>query len=399
MELSKAIMLAKKRSVDEIRRNPDYTFRQLAVRATTIQNSGMIEYDGQIYTQKCFFIAVVHGLRDKGVNIEKHIPRPRFMVDDIDNYNAFKLAEKYKMLNHTLIDTKYPDHKKIIENIASDFDIRIQFYFGCEIRHNWYTTPDSLCPFGKGSTLIRILNKTLHFEYISDIDSSIEDLTEAEIYSVILQQQRALENIKLIQSDREYAKRLAEQEPEHLEKDYKLALQLSHQEEEDHKLAQQLLKQEEEDHKLALQMYEKENNLKPAQFFEHKDESSQEQYFVDHNLSQQKDYLQEEVYCPYQERDYRPRQERGYTPRQERGYRPRQERDYRPRQERDYMPRQERDYRPRQERDYRPRQGRDYRPRQERDYRPPQEKNYARRDYRQKNNICPQQQRNYTPVY
>ena len=234
-----AQMFARNMSLYTIRENVNYSIGDIAVKATTVSNSGVIIniYNRQKkHTKKCFFLAVIHGFRENNIKIFNNLDVSQLSENDVDNLYAFKLAQKYNMLNNKLVDTDKPYHLRVVENIARSFRVRIEFYMG-HYKDQWYTTPDPAYVIGISKTVIRILNRGAHFEYLLENESIIQDLTTSTITNVIANQHVILKDIEIIEADLKFAKQLVEDE-ELLEaqrrqrecEDYEFAVQLEAQE-------------------------------------------------------------------------------------------------------------------------------------------------------------------------
>ena len=212
-------MLGKIESLDSIRRDINYTIKQISIKATTVSNSGVIQTLERQYINKCFFIAIVDGFRRNDVNIFNAAYFFNLKGNENNNLFAVKLARKYRMLNNKLIDTEYPYHLRFIKEIASKFSVRFEFYVGYECDTDWYTTPDPVRVIGEGKSIIRIITKGNHFEHLLDNDSIVVDLTKSTINNAICDQEDILNIIKMMETDFELAKRLTEEE-ELLERQY-----------------------------------------------------------------------------------------------------------------------------------------------------------------------------------
>ena len=204
-------------NMEEMRKNPNIMFSDTAVDVETYSNNGKISMFSKEYMNKCFFISIVHGFRLNDIKLKinnlPNIDTSYMNVIDIDNYYAYKLAESHRMLNNVMIDTNNPLHAKIIEKIAQDNGVTLAFFYGSynHKSRGWKTAPNPWINFGTGRTVIKILNKPNHFEYIISCDS-IDDLTKSRFDSVINRQGELLNDFR----------RKKEQE----QNDYKLAREL-----------------------------------------------------------------------------------------------------------------------------------------------------------------------------
>lgn len=143
----------RKMSMNDLRRSPSYKFSDMAVKATTESNNGMIFNNGIIYLNKCFFISFCDAMKAHGICI-----------------NVVDLVRTCRMLNNHIVDTANEWHKHFIECITQIYNAKIEFYIGQLENDIWYTLPDHPETFGKGQFIVRILNKGLHFENLVNIE-------------------------------------------------------------------------------------------------------------------------------------------------------------------------------------------------------------------------------------
>lgn len=201
--------LAKIQSLETIRRDVNYNFKTLSVKANTIPNNGIIIMNTKVYLQKCFFISVIHGFIHTGIN---HL-NVNFEDKEKINLYSYKLAAMFRMLNDIKIDTNCQNHSDIINRIAKIFAVKLEVYIGNQQNGNWYTTPDPSVVIGENKNIIRILNKGDHFEFLKELETGfIENLTESRINGTIIKQEKVLETIKRDTADRRLAQRIYAEE-------------------------------------------------------------------------------------------------------------------------------------------------------------------------------------------
>lgn len=170
------IQHAKNLSLKTYQRDINYKFNNFSVEATTQYNNGTIPYqmgtEFSVFTNKCFFISVSHGLESLNESI-----------------HPFTLAKSFNMLNNDMIDTDNQNHSNIITNIVHIFEIKIECYVGSYniTTNKWVTTPYPSKIYGNNDKrIIRILNKGSHFEFLTKLEQGfVTKIDEDEIQKII----------------------------------------------------------------------------------------------------------------------------------------------------------------------------------------------------------------------
>lgn len=197
------------------RANSGYRFNEISIRVTTEPNSGMLF---EIYWNKCFFIALSHGLKKLGYD-----------VDPLTLMKICGFLDPFEM-----IDTDKPEHARLIQFLADTFEeFQICVYIGSNVAGQWYTTPDYSAKFGNGPNIIRILNKGVHFELItSSSDEFVRDVRTMTLDRAYFHQHEVMRTIQQVQEDRrraeeEHTRYIREEAMRQiqLDEDYVLALQ------------------------------------------------------------------------------------------------------------------------------------------------------------------------------
>jgi hypothetical protein len=82
------------------------------------------------------------------------------------------LLSEYKDINN-VIDTDNIYHLECLERLVKRIpSIQLHFFIGSSINNQWMTAPDPHVVIGNGTHIIRILNKGMHFECITNDSSS-----------------------------------------------------------------------------------------------------------------------------------------------------------------------------------------------------------------------------------
>ena len=202
LEESVLVDYVKQRSIEDLRNHTKSKFGDMAVRTTTKPNNGIVFIVDQYYHNKCFFISFCDAMKVYGYQI-----------------NAAIMAIIYNMRNDELVDTDKHAHKTFITSLAEKYNAKIEIYFGQCINDVWYTTPDTLAVIGTGQHVVRILNKGVHFEYLTNIDGGFfKDLSKSPIIQKVKEHQDKKKkreeeaSLKLAIELQEEEKRLAREE-------------------------------------------------------------------------------------------------------------------------------------------------------------------------------------------
>ena len=150
---------AQKESLEVLRQDSSYTFKQLAIECQTLYNNGGVTENGTNYSNKCCFWAIYHGLLHNQI----------YYVSG-EKVSVFRLMKLADFVNrYELIDTDKLEHQLSIGKLMMYLpNVQLHFFIGRLVNGNWQTTPDPSVEFGKGTVIIRILNMGAHFEFITN---------------------------------------------------------------------------------------------------------------------------------------------------------------------------------------------------------------------------------------
>jgi len=171
----------------------------LWAKAKVVPNGAIInDYDGRPFYNKCFFLALVNGLR--------------IMYGQI--VNPRDLIYKFSATDNDMINLNRPDHMTKIEAMAHYYQLSIYFYYAQNKGTEWYTNPDVITVIGSGQRVIRILNENnVHFEFLERLETDEFPHTSGKELDNLIRKQlaelRQIEQEKNIH-DREKSIRLAE---------------------------------------------------------------------------------------------------------------------------------------------------------------------------------------------
>jgi len=188
--------------------DPRAKFATTRIPVSTTPNNGVVIDEHMTYTQKCAFVAILHGLFSYGINC----------------FSAFDLMLVAGFLEaHTKIDTDIQTHRQCLELLVNRLSIiQLHFFIGRQDGGVWYTTPDPSVTFGSGQYTIRILNKGDHFEAITTNPSSFVYKPRISSELAIQQQLDIEREIQQMVQDRWVAEQLLLNE----DRDFELAKQL-----------------------------------------------------------------------------------------------------------------------------------------------------------------------------
>jgi len=185
-------------SLELERKNPFSKFDSLAIDVETEPNKGVVNTIKITYTNKCCFIAICDGLKNK-------------LSLELTPFDLMSLANFLEP--DTLVDTYNPKHLACLEQLVEYLpDIKLHFFIGQYSGNKWKTTPDPSVIIGKGNEIIRILNKGCHFEFIKTCKNQFVRSSNKSSEFYIQQQHDEEQRIKTYFSDQEMAKRLEEED-------------------------------------------------------------------------------------------------------------------------------------------------------------------------------------------
>ena len=191
--------LIQKLSLDHLRNDdPNYKFNQLQIAVQTESNTGVM---GE-FTNKCCFWSIYHGLQSLKIEFSNDLV-------ELTPESLLYIAEFLEA--NTMIDTDNPDHFNCLVTLVNNLpDIQLQFFIGCNVNNTWMTTPDPSVIIGTGSQIIRILNKGIHFEYITtDPNKFINPIEKMNSELAIQQQHDVFQMIKQYKHNHEMSEQLA----------------------------------------------------------------------------------------------------------------------------------------------------------------------------------------------
>ena len=198
------INFAQKESLEVLRQNSDYTFKQLAISCHTLYNNGGVTENNINYSNKCCFWSIYHGLLHNKI----------YFVNG-GKLSVFNLMKLSGFTNrYQLIDTDNPTHQKALEKLLSYLpNIQLHFFIGKNNNGTWQTTPDASATLGSGSIIIRILNTGSHFEFITNPNTDfVRDPKTMNLVNAYKNQMQIETELKQKSYDQELSERLALEE-------------------------------------------------------------------------------------------------------------------------------------------------------------------------------------------
>ena len=247
------INYARLNSLQTQRKDSSYTFKTIAIPIKTKYNDARItleekdcitdqqwfyflctitdEFDGKKQlTNTCIFHSICDGLLNHGIT---HVVRGTVLYPATP-FNLILLSGfDYP---HEMLDTFNPNHVKCLETLLKLIpEVQLHFYIGMKKDNDWFAAPDSPSKFGRGTTIIKILNKGQHFEFILNPDTDfIRPPRTMTPKKAFVQQHSILKKSQQIKDDWKFAHHVASKELEEYEEkkkkvehDYKLALKLN----------------------------------------------------------------------------------------------------------------------------------------------------------------------------
>lgn len=142
---------------------------------------------------KCFFIAVYHGLealQKQNVYLPPILPLHKFVEKYAKNFKLNEMMDNYQYsdeVRKSIMDAnnKYTKdimmaqiHGKgqcVINELTQEFNLKINVFYGHKFDNKWYEKihqPDLI--LGEGKNVINILNTPGHFEYIISFDDAFQ---------------------------------------------------------------------------------------------------------------------------------------------------------------------------------------------------------------------------------
>ena len=129
---------------------------------TTRPNNGVIKNRYGILYNKCFFIAIEHGILQ---HARKFVPAYQIVKYYIDNGIIG---------TDDLFDTSIPGHNKMAQSIAINNGLRIEMYPVKYENNKRYISTEPFVVFnGRGRITIKIANSESHFELIDSIGGTV----------------------------------------------------------------------------------------------------------------------------------------------------------------------------------------------------------------------------------